>query len=74
MKSYQWGGGGRKAGEKVQGIRSIIGRYRIDRGECGSQIMYMHDHGHGLRGGLLEGRWVPGGEGHGEKIRTTVIA
>ena len=31
MEGYQWGGGGRRMGEKVQGIRSIIGRYKIDR-------------------------------------------
>ena len=32
MESYQQGGGGRRIGEKVQGIRSIIGSYKIDRG------------------------------------------
>ena len=32
MEGYQWEGGGRRMGEKVQGIRSIIGRYKIDRG------------------------------------------
>ena len=31
MECYQWGGRG-KMGEKVQGIRSINGRYKIDRG------------------------------------------
>ena len=31
MEGYQWGGTG-GMGEKVQGIRSIIGRYKIDRG------------------------------------------
>ena len=30
MEGYQQGGG--KMGEKVQGIRSIIGRHKIDRG------------------------------------------
>ena len=30
MEGYQWGG--RRMGEKVQGIRSITGRYNIDRG------------------------------------------
>ena len=29
MKGYQWGEG--EWEEKVQGIRSIIGRYKIDR-------------------------------------------
>ena len=32
MEGYQQGGGGRRIGEKVQGIRSINGRYKIDRG------------------------------------------
>ena len=42
MEGYQWGGrggrggrggwGGKGRGEKVQGIRSISGRYKIDRG------------------------------------------
>ena len=29
MEGFQWGGGGRNGG-KVQGIRSIIGKHRID--------------------------------------------
>ena len=33
MEGYQWGGGERELGGKVQGIRSIIGRYKIDRGK-----------------------------------------
>ena len=32
MEGYQWGGGGRKMGEKVQGTRSINDRYKIDKG------------------------------------------
>ena len=32
MEGYQWGGEGEEWGEKVQGIRSIIGRHKIDRG------------------------------------------
>ena len=33
MEDYQWGGGGGgEWGENVQGIRSINGRYKIDRG------------------------------------------
>ena len=32
LEGYLWGGGGRRTGEKVQGIRSINGRYKIDRG------------------------------------------
>ena len=33
MESYQWGGGGGKIGDKVQGIKSINGTYKTDRGE-----------------------------------------
>ena len=32
MKGYQWGGEEGRMGEKVQGIRCINGRYKIDRG------------------------------------------
>ena len=33
MEGYQWGGGWERImREKVQGIRSINGRYKIDRG------------------------------------------
>ena len=32
MEGYQWGGGTGRVGEKVQGIRSINGRYKKDRG------------------------------------------
>ena len=31
MEGYQQGGGEGRMGEKVQGIRSINGRYKIDR-------------------------------------------
>ena len=31
MEGYRWGGGGERMGEKVQGIRSINGRYKIDK-------------------------------------------
>ena len=30
MEGYQQGGGGMRIGEKVKGIRSINGRYKID--------------------------------------------
>ena len=33
MEGYQWGGAGGECREKVQGIRSIIGRHKIDRGK-----------------------------------------
>ena len=32
MEGYQWGGGRGRMAEKVQGIRSIIDSYKIDRG------------------------------------------
>ena len=32
MEGYQWGGGRGRIGEKVQGLRCITGRYKIDRG------------------------------------------
>ena len=32
MGGYQWGVGRGRMGETVQGIRSINGRYKIDRG------------------------------------------
>ena len=32
MEGYQWGGGEGRIEEKVWGIRSINGRYKIDRG------------------------------------------
>ena len=32
MEGYQWGGSGERMGEIVQGIRSMIGRNKIDRG------------------------------------------
>ena len=33
MEGYQQGGGRGRMGEKVQGIRSINGRYKMDRGK-----------------------------------------
>ena len=32
MEGYQWEGGGEECGGKVQGVRSIIGKDKIDRG------------------------------------------
>ena len=32
MEGYHWRGGGERMGEKVQGIRSMNGRYKTDRG------------------------------------------
>ena len=33
MEGYQWEGGGGRIEGKVQGIRRINGRYKIDRGK-----------------------------------------
>ena len=38
MEGYQQGGGEGRMGEKVQGIKSIIGRHKIDRGEVKNSI------------------------------------
>ena len=49
MEDYPWGGRGGEWGKRVQGIRSIIGRYKIDRGrlrivkEMVRQRTYMYD-------------------------------
>ena len=32
MEGYQQGEGGGRTGENIRGIRSIMGRYKIDRG------------------------------------------
>ena len=67
--------------EKVQGIRSINGRYKIDRevkdsirnGEAEELICTTH--GHELRGVMLVGGGIQGrGELRGGKNWTTVIA
>ena len=59
MEGYQWGGGGGRMGEKVQGISSINGRYKINRGRGGQNSMgngkakelICVAHGHELRWG-----------------------
>ena len=60
MEGYQQGGG--EDGGKVQGIRSINGRYKIDRGRVRivcrkwrSQRTYCMTHGHELRWGNAGG-------------------
>ena len=37
MEGYQWGGGeeGGEWRKKLHGIRSMVGRYKIDRGRLG---------------------------------------
>ena len=60
-------------GEKVQGIRSIIGRYKVDRRryrKWRSQTTYKTTHGQELRGeGILVGEEEQGRGGtKGEKL------
>ena len=57
-------------GEKVQGIRSIIGRYKIDKGEVKNSIgneeakeLVCTTHGHELRAGNTGKKEVQGGGG-----------
>ena len=55
MEGYQWGGG--RMREKVQGIRNIIGRYKIDRrrlssiGNREAKVVIFTTHGRELKGG-----------------------
>ena len=49
-------------GEKVWGIRSIIGRYKIDRGRLSigngeAKELKCMSHGHELRSGNAGGKW-----------------
>ena len=68
-------------GEKVQGIRSIIGRYKID-GEVKNSIgngeakeLVCMTHGHELSGGILERRsYSAEGDKGKKKNWTTVVA
>ena len=56
MEGYQRGGGGERMGEKVQGIKSIISRYKIDRevknsiGNGEAKELICTSHGLKLRG------------------------
>ena len=60
MKGYQWGWGEGEWGEKVQGIRSINGRYKINRmvknsirnAEAKELICMTHGH---EQGGMQDG-------------------
>ena len=81
MEGYQWGRGGEN-GRKIQGIRSVNGRYKIDRGEGknstgkgeAKELIYM-THGHELRWGNDGGRGLQDrGKQRGEKNGTTAIA
>ena len=67
---YQWGDRGGRMREKLQGIISINGRYKIDRGRLrivigngeAKELMCM-THGHELRWGNVGGRWGTGQRG-----------
>ena len=69
MEGYQQGGGGKRMGEKVQGIRSIIGKHKIRRGRAVKNSIVNEEakelicmtHGHELsRGGDAVGRGAKG--------------
>ena len=68
MEGYQWRGGGRRMGGKIQGIRSINGRYKIDRGRLRivqetkkPKNLYVQPMDMNLGvGGMLEGGGVQG--------------
>ena len=80
MEGYQWGGGGERMGEKVQGIRSINVRYKNRQGEVKNRIgngeakeLTGTTHEHELRGwgdtgwrGVLEEGNKQGGGGMGQ--------
>ena len=67
MKGYQQRGGGGRMEEKVQGIRSINGRYKIDGGVKKSirngeaKKFICISHGHELRWGNVGGSGVQSG-------------
>ena len=56
MEGYQWGGGGARMGKKIQGIRSIIGRYKRDgevknsMGNGEAKELICMTYGHELKG------------------------
>ena len=68
-------------GEKVQGIRSIIGRYKINKGRLSivremKKPKNLYARPMDMKGGLLNGRELPDRVGGAEwgKSGTTVIA
>ena len=56
MEGYQWGGRGERLGKKVQGVRSVNGRHKIDRGNGEAKELICTTHGHELRWGNAGGR------------------
>ena len=62
---YQWGDGGRRTGEKVQGIRRINGQ-REDKNSVGNveaKALICMSHGHELKEGNVGGRECAGQRG-----------
>ena len=61
------GRGRERMGEKIQGLRSINGRYETDEdvkastGNAEAKQLICMTHGHELRGRMLKGREVLGG-------------
>ena len=76
MEGYQWGRRKRRMGEWVEGLRSVIGRYKMD-GEIKNSIgnreakeLMCMTHRHELTRGVLEGKELSGGEGRsGKQLR-----
>ena len=84
MEITWWGFSGEEEGKngegKVQGTRSIIDRHKIDGGrlsivkETGKQRTYMYNHGHELKGGMVEGRGIQGREWDKGEKKNSIIA
>ena len=62
--------------EKVQGLRSIIGMYKIDRGDVKNSIgngeaneLIRTSHGHEPRVGIARRKWGTGQKGQRRKIQ-----
>ena len=66
-------------GNKIQGIRSIIGRHKINGevknsiGNGEAQELICKTHGHELMGESQEGRGLPGGGGQRGNICNSII-
>ena len=79
MEGYQLGGGRDGRGENVQGLKSIIGRYKIDRGMLRrvngeAKELICTTHGHELNGVDCWREWRVLGRGRQRGgNRTTVI-
>ena len=70
MEDHQWGRGGERLGENIQGIKWVIGRYKNRQREVKNSMgngdakeLTCMTHGHELRWGNddgvgVQGRWV----------------